>query len=170
MSNLQARGALERAQRIFLERPAAARKAGATATAAWRNGLLCEITGPGSENAVTDMPEPMGGSGSGPSPGWLLRAGMASCAATSIAMRAAMLGIELKQLEVSVNNESDARGIVGIPNAPTAFDNMRMSIKIGANGVEEYRLRELATWAEAHSPVSCTLRDSPRVSLDISVV
>src|SRR5262249_39715986 len=84
--------------------------------------------------------------------------------------RAAMLGIELKQLEVSVNNESDARGIVGIPNAPAAFDNMRMSIKIGADGVEEYRLRELATWAEAHSPVSCTLRDSPPVTLDISVV
>ncbi|HWX30317.1 MAG TPA: OsmC family protein [Steroidobacteraceae bacterium] len=170
MSNLQARDALERAQRVFLEKPAAARKAGAIATAVWRNGLFCEITGPTSERAMTDMPEPMGGNGSGPSPGWLLRAGMASCAATSIAMRAAMLGIELRQLEVSVKSESDARGLVGIPNAPTAFGDMRMSIRIGADGVEESQLRELAMWAGDHSPVSCTLRDSPPVTLDISVV
>jgi hypothetical protein len=47
---------------------------------------------------------------------------------------------------------------------------MRMSIRIGADGVEESRLRELAMWAEGHSPVSCTLRDSPPVTLDISVV
>jgi uncharacterized OsmC-like protein len=170
VSNLQARNALERAQRIFLEKPAAARRAGSIATAVWRNGLRCEINGPESEKAVTDMPAPMGGNGSGPSPGWLLRAGMASCAATSIAMRAAMLGIELGQLEVSVKSESDARGLVGIPDAPTAFSDMRMSIRISADGVEESRLRELATWAGAHSPVSCTLRDSPPVTLDISVV
>ena len=170
MSNLQARDALERAQRVFLEKPAAARKAGAIATAVWRNGLFCEITGPASEKAMMDMPEPMGGNGSGPSPGWLLRASMASCAATSIAMRAAMLGIELRQLEVSVKSESDARGLVGIPNAPTAFGDMRMSIRISADGVEESQLCDLAMWAVDHSPVSCTLRDSPPVTLDISVV
>jgi uncharacterized OsmC-like protein len=170
MSNLQARDALERAQRIFLEKPGAARKTGAAAAAIWRDGLSCEITGPASEKAMTDMPEPMGGKGNGPSPGWLLRAGMASCTATAIAMRAAMLGIELRQLEVSVECESDARGLVGIPNVPTAFDGMRMSIRIGADGVDESRLRELAMWGQGYSPVSCTLRDGSAVTLDISVV
>ena len=114
MSNLQARDALERAQRVFLDKPAAARKPNAMATAVWRDGLRCEIAGPGGEKAVTDMPEPMGGKGAGSNPGWLLRAGMASCAATVIAMKAAMRGIELKTLEVSVQSESDARGLVGI--------------------------------------------------------
>ena len=170
MSNLQARDALERVQRAFLERPAAERRTNTTATAVWRNGLFCEITGPASEKAVTDMPEPMGGKGSGPNPGWLLRAGVASCTATVIAMRAAMLGIELSQLEVSVKSESDARGLVGIPDAPTAFLDMRITIRIGAEGVDDSRLRELALWGEGHSPVTCTLRDRPSVILDISVV
>jgi hypothetical protein len=85
-------------------------------------------------------------------------------------MRAAMLGIELSQLEVSVESESDARGIVGIPNAPTAFGSMRMSIRISADGVDESGLRELATWGEARSPVNCTLRDHSSVTLNISVV
>jgi uncharacterized OsmC-like protein len=170
MSNLRAREALERVQRLFLEKPAAARKPNTMATAVWRNGLLCEIAGPGGEKAVTDMPEPMGGAGQGSNPGWLLRAGMASCAATVIAMRAAMHGIALRSLEVSVQSESDARGLVGIADVPTALGGMRMSIRIGADGVDEAELRALATWGEAHSPVSCTLRDRPPVAVDVSVV
>jgi uncharacterized OsmC-like protein len=115
------------------------------------------------------MPEPMGGSGNGSNPGWLLRAGMASCAATAIAMRAATLGIALSTLEVNVQSESDARGLVGIPGVPTALGNMSMSIKIGADGVDEATLRELAAWGEANSPVSCTLRDRPNVAVEVSV-
>lgn len=170
MSNLKARDALERAQRLFLERPAAAKKPNAAATAVWRDGLSCEVSGPAAERAVTDMPEPMGGAGAGSNPGWLLRAGMASCAATAIAMRAALLGIALNKLEVTVESESDARGLVGIDGVGTSLGNMRMSVRIGAEGVGEAQLRELAAWGEAHSPVSCTMRDRPSVAVDIDVV
>ena len=41
--------------------------------------------------------------------------GMASCAATAIAMRAAMQGIAMRTLAVKVESDSDARGLVGIP-------------------------------------------------------
>ena len=95
---------------------------------------------------------------------------MASCAATAIAMRAAMQGIELRTLEVSVQSELDARGLVGIPEVPTALGNMRMSIRIGADGVDEAKLRELAAWGEANSPVSCTLRERPPVAVAVTVV
>jgi uncharacterized OsmC-like protein len=160
MSNLQARKALERAHRVFLDKPSAARKPNAMATAVWRDGLRCEIAGPGGQRAVTDMPEPMGGRGAGSNPGWLLRASVASCAATAIAMRATMLGIELRSLEVTVESESDARGLDGI----------RLTIKIGADTVPEPQLRELAAWGEAHSAVSCTLRERPPVAVEIAVV
>jgi uncharacterized OsmC-like protein len=85
-------------------------------------------------------------------------------------MRAAMLGIELSSLEVNVQSESDARGLVGIADIPTALSGMRMSIKIGAAGVDESRLRDLAAWGEANSPVSCTLRERPPVAVEVSVV
>ena len=169
MSNLQAREALERAHRVFLDKPSAARKPNAMATAVWRDGLRCEVAGPGGERG-TDMPEAMGGKGVGSNPGWLLRASMASCAATAIAMRAAMLGIELRSLEVTVESESDARGLVGIAGIPTALDGIRMTIKIGADSVPEPQLRELAAWGEAHSAVSCTLRERPQVAVEIAVV
>jgi uncharacterized OsmC-like protein len=170
MSNLQAREPLERAKRLFLEKPAAARKPNTAATAVWRDGLSCEVSGPGAERAITDMPEPMGGNAGGPNPGWLLRAGMASCTATAIAMRAAMQGIALRMLEVKVESELDARGLVGICDAAAVFRNVRMSVKIGADGVEATQLRELVAWGEAHSPVSCTLRAGPSIAIDIAVV
>ncbi len=85
-------------------------------------------------------------------------------------MRAALLGIELRTLEVSVESESDARGLVGIPEVSSALGDMRMAITIGADGIDAAQLRELAAWGEAHSPVSCTLRASPLIAIEISVV
>jgi uncharacterized OsmC-like protein len=170
MSNLAAREPLERAKRLFLEKPAVARKANTTATAVWRDGLSCEVSGPAAERAVTDMPLPMGGNGAGSNPGWLLRAGIASCAATAIAMRASLMGVALKTLEVQVDSDSDARGLVGISDVSTALGNLRMSVRIGADGIDEAQLRELAAWGEANSPVSCTLRDRPHVVLEVAVV
>ena len=170
MSNLAAREPLERAKRLFLEKPAVARKANTTATAVWRDGLTCDVAGPAAENAITDMPEAMGGRGAGSNLGWLLRAGIASCAATAIAMRAALQGIALKTLEVKVDSDSDARGLVGISDVSAALGNLRMSIRIGADDVDEIQLRELAAWGEAHSPVGCTLRDRSHVDVDLAIV
>jgi uncharacterized OsmC-like protein len=106
----------------------------------------------------------------GPSPGWLLRASMASCTATAIAVQAARLGIELKSLEVTVHSESDARGLVGIDGVSTALSAMRMSIRISADDVPEKRLRALAELGASQSPVSCTLRERSPMALAVSVV
>lgn len=170
MSNLRAREPLERARQIFLERPAAARKANASATAVWRDGLRCDISGPAGEKAASDMPGPMGGEGSAPNPGWLLRASMAACTATAIAMRAARLGVELTSLEVSVESESDARGFVGIEGVSTAMSGLRMSIKIGADNVSALQLREIAKGGNAISAVSSTLREGPPVAIGVQVI
>src|ERR1700674_1109521 len=143
-SNVRVREALERLRRVFNERPEAARKRNSSATAVWRHGLQCEITGSYGEKAASDMPRAMGGEGAAPNPGWLLRASMASCTATNIAMHAAMRGIELSTLEVSVESETDARGMVGISGVSTALSGMRLSIRIGADNVTEAQLRELA--------------------------
>jgi uncharacterized OsmC-like protein len=112
----------------------------------------------------------MGGDQSAPNPGWLLRASMASCVATNIAMHAAMRGIELSTLEVSVESETDARGMVGISGVSTALMGMRLSIRIGAKDVSQEQLRELAELGEASSAVGSTLRERPLVAVEVSVV
>jgi len=168
MSNLQVRDALERARRLFRERPSAAKKS-VQATAVWHDGLECEISGPEGQKVVTDMAKPMGGGGSRPSPGWLLRASLASCTATAIAMRAALRGIELRELEVTVHGETDVRGAVGIDEVSLALSGMRMAVKIGADNAPEGTLREIVEWGATRSTVSATLREGRAVATEVTV-
>lgn len=170
MPNVHVREALERAKGLFVERPTAARKSNASATAVLTEGLRCDIRGPDGEHATSDMPKPMGGEGSGPNPGWYFRASIASCAATAVAMQAAAQGISLARLEVAVHSESDARGLFGMGDVSAALSNLRMEVTISAPGAPAQQLEQLIAWAEAHSPVSCTLRSNPAVALQIQVV
>jgi uncharacterized OsmC-like protein len=164
------REAIERLSAAFAADPEKARARNAAATARIAGGLRCEITGPHEERAVTDMPAAMGGKASAPNPGWLLRAAMASCTATVIAMRAARLGIDLSVLEVSVESESDSRGLLGLDERVSAgLDGLRTLVRIGGNA-ESQSLRELAAWADAHSPVGCTVRRARECPLEIEVV
>jgi uncharacterized OsmC-like protein len=150
--------------------PAKAKAKGTAATARLADGLRCEITGFGEKPYASDMPSAMGGESSAPNPGWYLRSALASCTATVIAMRAARLGIALSELEVTVDGESDLRGILGMDDRISAGQSaVRMNVKIGSPGASPQALRELVAWADAHSPVSCTVRNTPAFSLDVQV-
>jgi len=150
--------------------PEKARAKAAPATARLRDGLRCEVTGPKGETMHTDMPPAMGGNASAPNPGWFLRGAVASCTATVIAQRAARLGIALRLLEVSVESESDHRGILGLDDRVSAgFSAMRVKVRIGADGADPSQLRALAEWGDAHSPVACTVRRSPVTTIDVEI-
>jgi uncharacterized OsmC-like protein len=151
--------------------PAKARARNIPATARLTEGLRCELSGPYNERLVTDMAPAMGGGASGPNPGWLLRGAIASCTATVIAMRAAKLGVALSNLEVSVETDSDLRGILGLDDAVSAGHGpVRMKVTIGAPTASPDVLREIVTWADRHSPVTCTIRQAPECLLEIRIV
>ena len=140
------------------------------ATARLTEGLQCEVTGPSGQRMVTDMPPALGGDGSAPHPGWVLRCAWASCTATVIAMRAARLGVALETLEVTVDGDSDMRGILGLDeNIGAGQQAVRTTVKI-RGGADPRTLREIAAWGEAHSPVACTVRNPPASSLEIEVL
>ena len=150
--------AIAKLRRTFTEQPEKAKAKNAPATAKLEDSLKFNVTGPAGEKVLTDMPPPMGGTGSGPNPGWLLRAALASCNATVIAMRAADLGLKLNTLEVTVESESDNRGLLGLDESASAgLRNLRTRVKIGAEGATPAQLRDIVAWAEAHSPVGCTI-------------
>jgi uncharacterized OsmC-like protein len=117
-------------------------------------GLRARATGPDGQTLLCDMPKALGGEGSAPSPGWMMRAALANCEAVMIALRAAQLGIELTTLEVRVDSVSDDRGMLGMDDSkPAGPLNMKISIRIGAKGVSDEKLNEIVAWAEVHSPV-----------------
>jgi uncharacterized OsmC-like protein len=163
--------ALENISDVISADPEKARAKATPATARLVEGLRCEVTGPKGEIAHTDMPPAMGGNASAPNPGWFMRGAVAACTATVIAQRAARLGVALRLLEVTVESESDHRGILGLDERVSAgFSAMRVKVKIGADGADPSQLRGLAEWGDAHSPVACTVRNSPVTTLEVEIV
>lgn len=159
MDNPSIARALQRVEEAFARKPALARHDDSPARAIWDGGLQTRVDLPGGGALQTDLAAVMGGDGAGVPPGWLMRAGLASCLTSAVALRAAREGVTLRRLEVQVHSVSDARGLLGgEPDVPAGPLSLRLDVSIEAEGVDESDLRALVAWADAHSPVSDALR------------
>jgi len=161
--------AIEGATAYLTEHPADAKSTDSAATATIVDGLVTRVTGPNGESLTTDMVPSVGGTASAPSPGWLLRAAEASCVATLIAMRAAVLGITLDDLEVTVDSESDDRGILGIDESvPAGPLTGRVAVRLTAAGVDPATLEEIAHWGIEHCPVCDALERAVPITTEVA--
>lgn len=156
----------------FLEQnPDEARGEDSLASAELVEGLRCRAVAPDGSEVFSDMPSAVGGEGSAPTPGWLMKAGLATCDATVIAIRAAQLGVELRTLKVEVVSESDDRGLLGVDDSvPAGPLTVRTRIRIGADGVAQEKLREIVEWSDRHSPVGDAIRRSVPSEMEIEFV
>lgn len=171
MTMAEIRQSIESVVKYFEENPERGRVSDTAAVAIVEEGLRCRASGPRGAVLVSDMPRAIGGGGAAPTPGWLLRAALANCDATVIAMRAAQLGVALTMLEVSVDSESDDRGLLGVGDGSVMAGplSMRVRVRIAADDVAPEQLREIVEWAEAHSPVGDAMRRAIPFSTDIEI-
>jgi uncharacterized OsmC-like protein len=147
------RNAIETASGKLAEHPEMAVGTDAAATAVHEQGLRFRVDGPNGA-ITTDMSESVGGGASAPTPGWLMRAALAACDATTVAMEAARDGIELSELTVSVESDTDFRGVLGVNGSPHPGPlTVRVRIELGAADATDDQLREIVRRAEERSPV-----------------
>lgn len=148
--------------------PEQGRSADKQATAVYVDGLQFRVHGPNDAAIVTDMPPAVGGSGSAPTSGWLMRAALASCDGTLIAMCAAEAGIRLTTLEVTIDSTSDDRGMFGIgDDIPPGALNICTSIRIRAENASHEQLKRIVEEALARSPVADAIRRAVPMSHEI---
>ncbi len=141
------------------------------ATAVIEEELRCRASGPNDWTLVSDMPKGVGGGASAPSPGWLLRAALANCEVTVIAMRAAQLGVNLRTLEVTIGSTSDDRGLLGMDDAiPAGPLDVEVRVRIAADGAAPEQLHEIVEWAERHSPVGDAIRRAVPTTVEVEIV
>ena len=150
--------ALQRVRTVLERRPETGLHDDAPASVRWMGGTRMAASHPNGNSLATDMPSEMGGTGDQVTPGWLFRAGLASCAATSITMAAAANGIELTLLEVNASSRSDTRGLLGMAGADgqpvyAGPGDVTLSVRIAADGVAPERLRELVEGGVVCSPI-----------------
>jgi uncharacterized OsmC-like protein len=166
--------ALHRARAVLQRRPELGLHEDAPATARWVNGTRTVASHANGMQMTTDMPAELGGSGDQVTPGWLFRAGLASCAATSIAMAAAAQRIELTSLEVRASSRSDARGLLGMADADgecvrAAPTDVRLHVHIAARGVAPSRLHALVEEGYRCSPIPGAVANALPVDVAIDI-
>lgn len=170
MSDTRIQEAIARVTQYFADNPDKGAVSDKAAVATVQGGLVCRAEGPNGATLISDMPKTVGGGGSAPTPGWFLRAALANCDATVIAMRAAQLGVELAHIEVAVDSTSDDRGIFGLGNGvPPGPQTIRVRVTIEGKGASAQQLREIVEWAEAHSPVGDAIRRAIPTQLEIKL-
>src|ERR671930_281612 len=162
------RNAMEGASSYLAEHPEAAAATDAAATAVRESGLRFRVEGPNG-SVSSDMTKTVGGDASAPSPGWLLRAALAACDATLVAMEAARDGIELTDLQVSVESESDFRGVLGVdPSVHAGPLSVRVRIRLAAPGATDDQLQAIVERAESRSPVRDALARDVAITTEVA--
>lgn len=166
--------ALQRVESVLRRRPDSGLHDDAPAVARWDGGTRIVASHPSGKQVLTDMPGDIGGSGDQVTPGWLFRAGLASCTATRIAMAAAAQGIALQTLELCASSRSDTRGLLGMADADgqavsAAPQNVQLHVRIAAPGVDSRRLRALVEDSYRCSPVPRAVQDAVPVALLIEI-
>ncbi|HEX6261877.1 MAG TPA: OsmC family protein [Actinomycetota bacterium] len=161
------KASIEKAVAYLTEHPDDARYTDSAATARLGDALRVEVEGPAGERLTTDMPGGVGGRGELPTPGWLFRAAVASCVASTVGMEAAREGVDVGDVEVLVDSESDDRGILGIDDGVPAGP-LSMRIRISLRGGEASdRAIEVAERGAARCPVCDATKRAVEVSVEI---
>ena len=166
--------ALQRARTVLQRRPDMGLHDDAPAVARVEGGTRVVSRHPNGIEVVSDMPKELGGNGEHVTPGWLFRAGLASCAATCIAMTAAEEGLTLDLLEVQAGSRSDTRGVLGMQEDDgtavyAGSQDLQLQVRIRANGVASHALHALVEQGLRCSPVPTSVRDGAAFALQIEV-
>jgi len=166
--------ALARAQDVLTRRPGMGLHDDAPATARWEGGTRNVATHANGTSVATDMATELGGGGERVTPGWLFRAGVASCTVTIIAMRAAMEGVALTALEARVASRTDARGLLGmkgedgIPVNPGPCE-IHLHVRIAAAGAAPDTLRSLVDRACRCSPMASAVTSITPLDVHVEI-
>lgn len=164
------RDSIEKAVEYLTENPDDARYTDSHARAELASSLRVLVTGPDGESLTTDMPGAVGGRDEELSPGWLYRASVASCVASTIGMETARAGVDLDSLVVEVDGESDDRGILGMddstPAGPLSL-SVRVRARADVGGMSE--LEDLIERGVRRCPVFDATQRGVEVSVDIDV-
>ena len=171
MSREEIRDKLQGAIDYLNANPSEARYTDSIATARLvdTEALRVEVDGPDGARITTDMPTSVGGTNTSVSPGWYLRAAEASCVATMIAMRAAHQGVALGPVAVSVDSESDDRGITGADDSvPAGPLSTRVSVSI-VGAADDETLHEIVSWAVDHCPVTDAVQRAIPMTVEVHI-
>ena len=123
-----------------------------------------------SEPFVVDAGEPaiLLGRDTGPNPAEYLLHALAACLTTSLVYVAAARGVELTEVESTLEGDMDVRGALGLDDDyRNGFSQIRVTFRIAGNAPEE-KLREVLERAQQRSAVFDMVTNGVPVSVQLA--
>jgi uncharacterized OsmC-like protein len=159
--------ALERLNGVLANKPGLGH-ATSTSVSTLDIGLCCSTSERSHEIAV-DMAPAFGGDGSAPNPVTRLRAALGACLAIGYRMHAAERGIELTSVRVTVEADSDVRGMLD-PEAcaPPGFTALRYRVEIESPSPAD-EVEHVVELADRLSPVLDALMRPQAIPRTVSI-
>ncbi len=116
------------------------------------DGLAC-VTTEKSWTIESDMPEVAGGADTGPTPGVLMRAALASCLAIGYKTRACRLGVQLTSVTVTVSSDSALVGHLDLDSdVRPGYSEARYHVEIESSATES-EIDRVINEADQLSPI-----------------
>jgi uncharacterized OsmC-like protein len=119
---------------------------------------------------VVDAGEPgiLLGTDTGPNPAEYLLAALAACLTTSLVYVAAARGVELTEVESTLEGDMDVQGALGLSDEyRNGFERIRVTFRVAGNATEE-KLREVVERAQQRSAVFDMVTNG--VPVDVAMV
>ena len=129
------------------------------------HGLKC-VFKQGVKTTVMDLPEIMGGTNKGPTPGFHARAAITGCVAIGIKMEAANQGISIDGIHVGIEMDFDDSAALGVGSNSAAPLATRLVITVNT-GHEEAEIQALVARVLEKDTFFLALRDEQAVEAEI---
>jgi uncharacterized OsmC-like protein len=140
-----------------------------TASITLVDGLRC-CSEEGAWSIDTDLPTGLGGSGSAPTPGVLLRAALGSCLAMGYRLRAARRCIPVRSIRVTVESDSEIDGMLRTTStAPPGFTAIRYHVELDTSAPAE-DIEAMVDEADQLSPILDAVGRANRLCRSLSIV
>jgi len=132
------------------------------------DGTRCAIFEKGYE-LFADAGRGLGGDDADPTPSMLLRSALSSCIAIGIKLWAARREVPIERVEVIVETDTDARGILGLcRKVPAGFTAIRAHIDVRTRASREV-IEEIVASSLRFSPLIDALANAQLVATSVMV-
>lgn len=131
-------------------------------------GTTCEVVHP-EWTFKADIGKPEGGNDKGPGPGILQRGALGACLAIGYVQQAAVMGVPIEHIEVTVEAEKDYRGRFGLEDQSPGTQELKYNILI-ESPAGEGEIKKVIEEADRLSPVLDDFKRAIPVTKELIIV
>lgn len=110
-----------------------------------------------------------GGNNEGPGPGILQRGALGSCLIIGYVQQAAVMGIPIHHIDVTVEADKDVRGRLGIDDRPSGSKELRYNVTIESSATEDDIMKVLDA-ADRYSPLLDDFKRAITVKRNVNLI